>query len=1013
YEYNHNNNLVKVTDALGNETKYEYNAEGSLTNTIDANGHQTKVSSNTLGDYDGIEDAAGNEISFKYDKNGNPIKISNEKGNSSKIAYDALNRQISVTDALGNTKYFEYDALSNLISVTDANGNVTRYTYDAVNQLVRTTDAFGHTTSFSYDANGNPLSITDANGHSTEYVYDALDRKIKTEDAIGNKKTYSYDANGNLLSYTDANGHSRRFEYDTLNRPIAVISPLGYRTQYEYDAVRNLITKIDANGNTTNYSYNELDRLISTSYPDGGKVTREYDAVENLIKISGIGIGLNDVTEFSYNELNKLASATQNYGSFSKTIKYTCDASGNRETVEYPDGGISTSVYDGMDRLTKLTNPAGEVTSYQYDKAGRRIGILYPNRVTATYSYDATGRILSLVNEKSSGDIISSYTYTYDKVGNRLTKTEADKAATKYEYDALYQLTNVTYPSGDITRYTYDAAGNRLSEENGNSTISYIYDADDRLVTANGTSYYYDNNGNLIREIDVNGTTLYEYDYEKRLTGVTLPDASEVSYHYSPLGGRLAKTDRDGTTTYYLYDFEHLFHKPEDILMELDVGGAQKAIYTHGPGVDEPISQSRDGVTSYYLFDALGSVTSLTDIYENVVASYQYDAFGKILEQTGTVENPYKFTSREHDEGSGLYYYRARYYDATVGRFLTKDPLAITLAVNLYGYVDNNPVNMADPSGHGFWSDYWGALQHLYVNPVVNAATWVENTAVATGRGVATWVYDQWNWWSAFGSEFANHLMDYWTIIWSEDYRYETALPILAITAGVMLIVAMPQILCAFPEALSATGGWIVGTAIPTTMFYGMQAMLYIPVVGTLFADLFGAMFAEPTPNIVTALWLLFTEILPGTGIYGLFESNGGPNTVSIAGSGIVGSPIPPDPGNDHQDDNYDVSILSDSQDMGGDIYKSGSDIAVLSRGFYSDFANLLAELGESSTSVDVAIPIEELKSYHVFIIPGGGLFGLDALSSFKTKLEQYVSNGGTLIVFSQQHGYEFDAAPG
>nr|QNO55772.1 hypothetical protein DIJDKDOB_00003 [Methanosarcinales archaeon ANME-1 ERB7] len=118
-------------------------------------------------------------------------------------------------------------------------------------------------------------------------------------------------------------------------------------------------------------------------------------------------------------------------------------------------------------------------------------------------------------------------------------------------------------------------------------------------------------------------------------------------------------------------------------------------------------------------------------------------------------------------------------------------------------------------------------------------------------------------------------------------------------------------------------------------------------------------------------------------------------------------------PGGDKPDDNYDVSTLSYTQNTNPFNYKPDSQIAVLANGFYTDCSNILAEFGESSTFVDVGISLEDLDNYPVFIIPSGGLYGLDSLPSFKTKLEQYVSNGGTLIVLSQQHGYEFNAAPG
>jgi RHS repeat-associated protein len=107
----------------------------------------------------------------------------------------------------------------------------------------------------------------------------------------------------------------------------------------------------------------------------------------------------------------------------------------------------------------------------------------------------------------------------------------------------------------------------------------------------------------------------------------------------------------------------------------------------------------RGGNSYFYLRDGLGSITSLSNNSESVVNTYEYDAFGNVVNKTGSVTNPYGYTGRILDSESGLMYYRARYYDQKIGRFITADPIGLMGGINFYVYVGNNPINLVDPTG--------------------------------------------------------------------------------------------------------------------------------------------------------------------------------------------------------------------------------------------------------------------------------------------------------------------------
>ena len=145
-------------------------------------------------------------------------------------------------------------------------------------------------------------------------------------------------------------------------------------------------------------------------------------------------------------------------------------------------------------------------------------------------------------------------------------------------------------------------------------------------------------------------------------------------------------------TTNYLYD-------GPNAVEEVDNNGSIVAQYAHGAGVDTPLAESRSGVTSYYDQDGLGSVSSLTNSAASLANTYTYNSFGLTTASTGALANPFRYTGREFDSETGFYYYRARYYDPTVGRFLSEDPIHFGGGADFYAYVFNSPLSLIDPFG--------------------------------------------------------------------------------------------------------------------------------------------------------------------------------------------------------------------------------------------------------------------------------------------------------------------------
>jgi RHS repeat-associated protein len=243
------------------------------------------------------------------------------------------------------------------------------------------------------------------------------------------------------------------------------------------------------------------------------------------------------------------------------------------------------------------------------------------------------------------------------------------------------------------TQYTLDPVGNWPKKVTDGVTQTRTHNAVNEITAIDVTPLSYDNNGNL--SADANFT--YAYDEENRMTAVTRKSDGVVvgRYQYDALSRRVQKIANPSgmpATTRYFYDHAR-------ILEEQDAGGATQATYTYGNYIDEVLTMNRAGQAYYYHQNALWSVAAITNAAATIVESDAYDAYGAPATLASAIANPYFFTGRQLDAESGIYFYRARYYNSAEGRFLTRDPLGYSNGMNLYEYVRSRPTFAADPRG--------------------------------------------------------------------------------------------------------------------------------------------------------------------------------------------------------------------------------------------------------------------------------------------------------------------------
>jgi RHS repeat-associated protein len=284
------------------------------------------------------------------------------------------------------------------------------------------------------------------------------------------------------------------------------------------------------------------------------------------------------------------------------------------------------------------------------------------------------------------------------RIVNKIEVVQGSSVQSQYTYDAGGRLTDVVSTAGS-SHYTYDANGNRLTTSTPSITASATYDSQDRLLTHGIYSYTYTANGELSKKTNtVDGTsTTYTYDAFGSLKRVDLPNADVIEYVTDGLQRRIAKK-KNGT-----YVKRWLYRDQLHPLAELDGNGALLSRFAYATGKNSPDYMINGGINYRILSDHLGSPRLVVNASSGaVVQRLRHDEFGNVLEDTNPGFTPFGFGGGLYDADTGLVLFGARDYDPSVGRWMSKDPVLFNGGqANLYVYVDNDPMNAADPAGTG------------------------------------------------------------------------------------------------------------------------------------------------------------------------------------------------------------------------------------------------------------------------------------------------------------------------
>ncbi len=748
-QYDINGRVRKQTAADGSFVTMAYDAVGQVTSATQTGAGSSAPSLTSSATYDDLgrlltaTDPAGT-TSSTFDAAGNVATVTDATGKTTSFSYDFWSRRVASTDGLGNHTTTAYNPAGQVGSVTDGLSHSTTYAYDTAGRLITSTDANNAVTSYEYDRLGRSTKLIDPVGNATAWTYNAVGQMLTDSQILAGgataTRTYVYDAVGKVTSRTDRNGRTITFGYDHLGR----------QTQ------QNWLTSAVA-VNTITTTYNAAMRVTSITDNDASN-TFTWDIMGRLLSSSNAGtvnaptVVLNQTYD-ALGRQNTLAATINSVADFVNTYSY--DTAGRMSQITQTDGNASAGSVVKDKRIDLTYDSVGRFASIaRYESLTTANGV-----ANSSFAYDNAGRLTSLQHVGYASSLpastsLSGYSYTWDAADRLTSMNSVRDGLTSYSYDATSQLTSADHTGQTDETFAYDANGNRVSSVGwAFSPSSYTTGPQNRTLSDGTSTFTYDLEGNQTSKTNITtaAKTEYTWNHANQLTAVTFKTSTNVvtksvQYQYDALGRRIGKSvDDNGNGTMdrresFIYDGAGLL---ADAAGSIHISGPNGALnqagwtdqllfvfkdpdaagsspsqlatrHLYGPAVDQIFAtEVATGDLLWSLADHQGtprdwatrsSTTGTTTIAQHT----RYTAFGSIESVTDSSGSstsslslpPSSFTGQLYDPDAGLMYYRARWYDPQLGKFLNDDPMGFAAGdANVSRYVGNGAPITVDSTG--------------------------------------------------------------------------------------------------------------------------------------------------------------------------------------------------------------------------------------------------------------------------------------------------------------------------
>lgn len=748
---------TEVVNSHGHVTRYQWLPSGQILQVIDARGGRHLTTYDDLGRVVAQRDAVGNVKRFAYDEQGNralaidaaggeyrmvfnerhqPVEQVTPAGGVWKRHYDDRFRLVAIEDPCRLRWDFAYDAAGNLSQIT-IDGATLTWQFGAYGRLQASVDPLGYRTEYECDDVGRVTAITNPEGGRRSREYDRTGLLVAERGADGTWTRYSYDLAGNVAGVADGSGHVVRYRHGTCGRLLEildddvrlarfewgtepgevvrvhnargevyqferdengrVVSEIGFdgrRLRYEYDAVGNMIARTNAQQQTLRYTPDPLGRTLAIAIADGGQASYTYDRSGN------IALATNATSELAFERdpVGRITKAVQN----GVAVEYSYTPAGKPRRTRTALGLTVDYEFDRRGLLSRLHVNESLDVEIRRNRLGAEVERVLPGRILQSQTIDAAGRLLEqyvamvdTFGRPAERSLARSYSWNGATVV--AVRDEVRSWSATFNYDAREQVTQAFVSHVGAEAYRYDDHGNILAARRGDGTIDFEYGAGDRLARANDVLYRTDEDGRLRTKgvVEADGSLrdvwTYEWDALDQLIAVTNPRGQRWTYHYDAFGRRTRKTAPDGSVVSYTWDRDVVVHEQS----------ARDGVTTwlFDDRTFKAMGTLQRGTWLSVISDHVGAARELVDQAGEVVWAAAYDVWGAAEQRSARgAKCPLRFQGQWHDEESGLYYTRHRYYDPELGRFISPDPIGLRGGFNAYRYAPN-PVNWIDPYG--------------------------------------------------------------------------------------------------------------------------------------------------------------------------------------------------------------------------------------------------------------------------------------------------------------------------